>query len=289
MTHHPFLEAVRIWAAAAWADGELSPAEAQVVRRLIEVGPLGPDDRAAAQRWLHTRVHLGQVDLGPLGADARGDIYASAVRVAAAGDGVVRAEREFLSRLQATLGIAEADAAAIRDRVLAVPAEAPPFAALFDLPTHTLAGELTTLGAHRGKAMLVVNVASECGLTPQYEALQKLHQQYQRRGLTVIGFPCNQFGAQEPGTPEQIEAFCSATFGVTFPMMEKIDVKGDDRHDIYSVLSKVPDADGQAGDVMWNFEKFVVSADASRVLRFRPQTQPDDPAVIAAIEAALPE
>lgn len=288
MAHHPFLEAVRIWAAAAWADGELSPAEAKVVRGMIEVGPLGADDRAVAQRWLHTRVHLGDVDLGPLGADAKRDIYASAVRVAGAEDGVVRAEREFLARLQAALGISEPDAAAIRDRVLATTEEAPPFAGLYDLPTHTLAGELTTLGAYRGKAMLVVNVASECGLTPQYEALQKLHEKYKRRGLAVIGFPCNQFGAQEPGTPEQIEEFCSANYGVTFPMMEKVEVKGDGRHDIYGVLTKVSDAEGQAGDVMWNFEKFLVSADATRVTRFRPQTTPDDPAVIAAIEAALP-
>jgi glutathione peroxidase len=288
MGHHPFLEAVRIWAAAAWADGELSPAEAKVVRSMIEVGPLGPDDRSVAQRWLHTRVHLGEVDLGPLGADTKADIYASAVKVAGVDDGVVRAEREFLQRLQAALGISEADAAAIRDRVLVTSAPAAPFAGLYDLPTHTLSGEFTTLGAYRGKAMLIVNVASECGLTPQYEALEKLHEKYKRRGLTVIGFPCNQFGAQEPGTPEQIEEFCSTNFGVQFPMMEKIDVKGEGQHDIYDILSKVPDADGQAGEVMWNFEKFLVSADATRTVRFRPQTAPDDPAVIAAIEAALP-
>ncbi|HTM20136.1 MAG TPA: glutathione peroxidase [Kofleriaceae bacterium] len=154
---------------------------------------------------------------------------------------------------------------------------------------HTLRGDLTSLSTWKGKALLLVNVASECGMTPQYEQLQKLHQTYGDRGLVVVGFPCNQFGEQEPGTAQEIEQFCTTTFGVSFPMMEKIDVKGPGQHDLYKALSEVPDAEGKAGEVQWNFEKFLLAADATRVVRFRPQTKPDDPAVIAAVEAALPK
>ncbi|MBV9922405.1 MAG: glutathione peroxidase [Pseudonocardia sp.] len=156
-------------------------------------------------------------------------------------------------------------------------------------PIHTLAGAPTTLGAHKGKALLLVNVASKCGLTPQYTQLEAVHEKYARRGFEVIGFPCNQFGAQEPGTAEQIQTFCSTSYGVTFPMMEKIDVNGAKRHPIYSELTKIADGSGHSGDIRWNFEKFVVSADGSNVTRFSPEVSPDDPHVIAAIENGLPK
>jgi glutathione peroxidase len=159
---------------------------------------------------------------------------------------------------------------------------------MWDAPIHTLQGTATTLAEFRGKALLLVNVASKCGLTPQYAALEALHEKLAPRGFTVIGFPCNQFGAQEPGTAKQIEAFCSATYGVTFPMTEKVDVNGAGRHPIYRALTAVADASGHAGDIRWNFEKFVVSADGSRITRFAPQVAPDDPAVLASIEAGLP-
>lgn len=159
---------------------------------------------------------------------------------------------------------------------------------IWDAPIHTLQGQDARLADHRGKALLLVNVASRCGLTPQYTALEALHERLAPRGFSVIGFPCNQFGAQEPGSAEQIQTFCSTTYGVTFPMTEKIDVNGGKRHPIYAELTKVADASGQAGDIRWNFEKFVVSADGQTITRFAPQTAPDDPAVLAAIEAGLP-
>jgi glutathione peroxidase len=160
---------------------------------------------------------------------------------------------------------------------------------IWDAPIHTLAGQDATLADHRGKALLLVNVASKCGLTPQYTALEALHERLAPRGFSVIGFPCNQFGAQEPGSPEQIQAFCSTTYGVTFPLTEKIDVNGSKRHPIYAELTKVADQAGRAGDIQWNFEKFVVSADGQTITRFGPETAPDDPAVLAAIEAGLPK
>jgi glutathione peroxidase len=159
---------------------------------------------------------------------------------------------------------------------------------IFETPVDTLDGKPSSLGAHRGKALLVVNVASRCGLTPQYEALEKLHEEYVGRGFSVVGFPCNQFGAQEPGTAEEIKSFCSLTYGVTFPMFEKIEVNGSGRHPIYTELTRVPDTAGAGGDIRWNFEKFVISADGRTVTRFAPQTEPYDPAILAAIEAALP-
>jgi glutathione peroxidase len=159
---------------------------------------------------------------------------------------------------------------------------------IFETPVDTLEGKPSSLGAHRGKALLVVNVASRCGLTPQYEALEKLHEEYAARGFSVVGFPCNQFGAQEPGTAEEIKSFCSLTYGVTFPMFEKIEVNGPGRHPIYSELTRVPDSAGTGGDIRWNFEKFVIAADGRTVTRFAPPTAPYDPAVIAAIEAGLP-
>ena len=160
---------------------------------------------------------------------------------------------------------------------------------LWDAPIHTLQGQPTQLADFRGKALLLVNVASKCGLTPQYTALEALHERLAPRGFAVIGFPCNQFGAQEPGSAKDIETFCSTTYGVTFPMTEKIDVNGPGRHAIYQELTRVADAaTGKAGDIQWNFEKFVVSADGRTITRFNPEVTPDDPAVLAAIEAGLP-
>ncbi|WP_410537850.1 glutathione peroxidase [Streptomyces sp. KL2] len=159
---------------------------------------------------------------------------------------------------------------------------------LYDIPLRTLAGEPTTLGEHRGKVLLVVNVASKCGLTPQYEGLERLQKKYADRGFTVVGVPCNQFMGQEPGTAEEIGTFCSATYGVTFPMLEKTDVNGDGRHPLYAELTKLADAGGQAGDVQWNFEKFLIAADGTPAARFRPRTEPEAPEVVAAIEERLP-
>ena len=159
---------------------------------------------------------------------------------------------------------------------------------LYDIPVKTLSGEDSSLGALAGKTLLVVNVASKCGLTPQYSALEALHERLADRGFSVVGFPCNQFMGQEPGTAEEIEEFCSTTYGVTFPMFEKIEVNGEGRHPIYDQLTSVPDADGAAGDVQWNFEKFLLGPDGTVLARFRPRTVPDDPEVLAAIEKHLP-
>lgn len=158
---------------------------------------------------------------------------------------------------------------------------------LYDIPLTTLSGEPTTLGEFEGRVLLLVNVASKCGLTPQYGALEQLQKDHADRGLTVVGFPCNQFGGQEPGSAEEIWEFCSLTYGVTFPMMGKVEVNGDDRHPVYEILTGTEDANGEAGDVLWNFEKFLVSRTGEVVARFRPQTTPDDPAVVAAIEEQL--
>jgi glutathione peroxidase len=160
---------------------------------------------------------------------------------------------------------------------------------ILDIPVKTLTGQDSSLGsAAPGSALLVVNVASRCGLTPQYSTLEELHEQFRDRGFAVVGFPCNQFGGQEPGTADEIAKFCSATYGVSFPMFEKIEVNGPGRHAIYDVLTSVPDAKGEAGDVQWNFEKFLVRADGTVAARFRPRTTPDDPEVLVAIEANLP-
>jgi glutathione peroxidase len=160
---------------------------------------------------------------------------------------------------------------------------------IYDIPVKTLAGQDSSLGALSGKTLLVVNVASKCGLTPQYTALEKLQEQFASRGFAVVGFPCNQFGGQEPGTSEEIAEFCSATYGVTFPMFEKIEVNGPGRHPIYDELTEVPDADGEAGDIQWNFEKFLIRPDGTVAGRFRPRTTPDSTEVLVAIEANLPE
>jgi glutathione peroxidase len=160
--------------------------------------------------------------------------------------------------------------------------------ALFDFPIDTLTGEHASLAPYKGKALLLVNVASKCGLTPQYEGLERLQKTYGDRGFSVLGFPCNQFLGQEPGSAEEIQEFCSTTYGVTFPLFEKIDVNGDDRHPIYSELTEVQDAEGKAGDITWNFEKFVVAPSGEIVGRFRPRTEPEDAAVVSAITANLP-
>ncbi len=159
---------------------------------------------------------------------------------------------------------------------------------MWTIPIKTLQGADSSLEAHRGKALLLVNVASKCGLTPQYRQLEALQKKYGAQGFTVVGFPCNQFGGQEPGSAEQIQEFCSTTYGVTFPMTEKIEVNGPNRHPIYDALTQIADSAGHRGDIRWNFEKFVVSADGTKITRFSPKTTPDDPAVIAAIESALP-
>jgi glutathione peroxidase len=157
---------------------------------------------------------------------------------------------------------------------------------LYDIPVHTLSGEPSSLAPYKGKTMLIVNVASKCGLTPQYEGLEKLEKAYENRGFSVVGFPSNQFKGQEPGTAEEIQTFCSTTYGVTFPLFEKIDVNGEDQNPIYAELTSTADAEGYRGDIRWNFEKFLVSPDGS-VQRFAPQVTPDDPTLVAAIESTL--
>ena len=159
---------------------------------------------------------------------------------------------------------------------------------LRDIPVNTLAGQPSSLSDLDGKTLLVVNVASKCGLTPQYTGLEALQEQYAGRGFSVVGFPCNQFGGQEPGSAEEIAEFCSTSYGVSFPMFEKIEVNGPGRHPIYADLTATADAEGQAGDIQWNFEKFLVRPDGAVLARFRPMTAPDAPEVVTAIEANLP-
>ena len=158
---------------------------------------------------------------------------------------------------------------------------------VYDLQVPALNGHLLDLAQFSGRAALVVNVASRCGLTPQYEALQRLHERFEPQGFTVLGVPCNQFGEQEPGGPEEIAAFCSETYAVTFPLTAKLDVNGPYRHLLYQELTSTPDAEGRSGDVQWNFEKFLVSPRGRVVGRFRPLTEPESPEVLAAIEAVL--
>ena len=155
-----------------------------------------------------------------------------------------------------------------------------------DIPLTTIDGATASLHDYDDKALLIVNVASRCGLSPQYEALEQLQQRYGGRGFTVLGFPSNQF-LQELGSEDAIKEYCSTTWGVTFPMFERIKVNGKSAHPLYQELKKTPDASGKAGRVTWNFEKFLLTPDGE-VIRFRPKTEPDDPTVIGAIEAALP-
>jgi glutathione peroxidase len=160
--------------------------------------------------------------------------------------------------------------------------------AIYDIPIRTLQGEPSSLATHKGKALLLVNVASRCGLTPQYAGLQHLQDAYGERGFSVLGFPCNQFLEQEPGTPDEIAQFCSVSYGVTFPLFEKIEVNGPGRHPLYQELVSSPDTEGQAGDIQWNFEKFLVSPEGEVVARFRPGVEPEDPVIVSALESALP-
>jgi glutathione peroxidase len=152
----------------------------------------------------------------------------------------------------------------------------------------TLSGAPLDQAELQGRAVLVVNVASRCGLTPQYTGLEQLQERYGERGFTVLGVPCNQFGEQEPGSAQEIQTFCSTTYGVSFPMTEKLDVNGPERHPLYSTLTATADEAGEAGDVQWNFEKFLVSADGRPVARFRPTVEPESQELTAAIESELP-
>ncbi|MEU9569990.1 glutathione peroxidase [Streptomyces massasporeus] len=156
-----------------------------------------------------------------------------------------------------------------------------------DVEIGALQGGPADLSQYAGKAVLVVNVASKCGLTPQYTGLEKLHEQYAERGFSVLGVPCNQFLGQEPGSADEIAEFCSATYGVTFPLTEKVEVNGEGRHPLYDRLTGFADAEGHSGDIRWNFEKFLIGRDGQVVARFSPQTEPDAAEVVAAIEAQL--
>ena len=158
---------------------------------------------------------------------------------------------------------------------------------LYDTKLAALDGTPDVLANEKGKVTLLVNVASKCGLTPQYEQLEQLEEKYKGQGFDVIGIPCNQFGEQEPGSPEEIKTFCSTTYGVTFPMTEKIEVNGDGRHPLYQTLTKTADAEGVDGDIRWNFEKFLVGRDGNVVARFSPLVLPDAPEVVDSIEKAL--
>jgi glutathione peroxidase len=159
--------------------------------------------------------------------------------------------------------------------------------AIYDAPINSLQGDPLDLHGFEDKAVLVVNVASRCGLTPQYAGLEALQERFVERGFTVLGVPCNQFGGQEPGSAEEISTFCSTTYGVTFPMTEKVEVNGPGRHLLYEELTEVKDAGGQAGDIQWNFEKFLVAPGAQSIIRFRPATEPGATEVVAAIESVL--
>jgi glutathione peroxidase len=160
--------------------------------------------------------------------------------------------------------------------------------AIYDIETKLLEGDPIALSEYKGKALLIVNVASRCGFTPQYEGLQALYEKYKDRGLEILGFPCNQFLAQEPGTEEEIRDFCSSVYSVSFPIFRKIEVNGEGRHPLYEILTGSTDSDGKGGDVQWNFEKFLVSSEGDVVGRFRTMITPEDPALVGAIEEQLP-
>ena len=159
---------------------------------------------------------------------------------------------------------------------------------IYDIPLNGLDGSPLDAAGLRGKTTLVVNVASRCGLTPQYEGLQRLYDRYSERGFSVLGVPCNQFAEQEPEGADEIFAFCSTSYGVSFPLTEKVDVNGQRRHPLYKELTRTADATGDAGDVQWNFEKFLVSPQGLPVARFRPLTAPEADELVSAIEAHLP-
>lgn len=156
---------------------------------------------------------------------------------------------------------------------------------LTDIPVTTIDGTTTTLAPYRDKVMLIVNVASRCGLAPQYEKLEELQKRYGDDGFTVLGFPSNQF-LQELGQNDAIKEYCSTTWGVTFPMFDRVKVNGKKAHPLYAELTKTPDSSGKAGKVIWNFEKFLVTPDGT-VHRFRPKTEPDDPRIVSLIESSI--
>ena len=159
---------------------------------------------------------------------------------------------------------------------------------ILDAPIGRLDGSDATLGdITGGRPALLVNVASKCGLTPQYTGLEQLQEEYAERGFTVVGLPCNQFGGQEPGSADEIAEFCSATYGVTFPMSEKVEVNGEGRHPIFAQLVETPNEKGETGDVQWNFEKFLIAADGSVVARFNPGIEPGDTQIAEQIESLL--
>ena len=158
---------------------------------------------------------------------------------------------------------------------------------IYDIPVRTLDGTKASLRDHEGKVLLIVNVASKCGLTPQYEGLERLQDKFGERGFTVLGFPCNQFGEQEPGSAAEIETFCSVTYGVTFPLYEKNDVNGEHRQPLYDVLTGLADAEGNSGDISWNFEKFLVDRSGVPVQRFSPLVEPESDELLGAIEQLL--
>lgn len=158
---------------------------------------------------------------------------------------------------------------------------------VYDVPISSLDGERDALADRKGNVTLLVNVASFCGLTPQYTGLENLHERYGDQGFSVVGIPCNQFGAQEPGTPEEIKTFCSTNYNVTFPLTEKIEVNGEGRHDLYQQLTPAADAEGHTGDIRWNFEKFLIGRDGDIVARFSPLVEPESDDVVSSIEKAL--
>jgi glutathione peroxidase len=158
---------------------------------------------------------------------------------------------------------------------------------IYQVELPRLNGNLESLSVYSGNVLLAVNVASRCGFTPQYAGLQALQDRYADRGFVVVGFPCNQFFHQEPGTSEQIQEFCSLNYGVTFPLFAKVDVKGERQHPLYAILSESADDSGKAGNVSWNFEKFLVGRDGRVVRRFRSKVVPQDPRIVEAIESLL--
>ncbi|WP_438352880.1 glutathione peroxidase [Microbacterium sp. CJ88] len=164
---------------------------------------------------------------------------------------------------------------------------APVQTSIRDIPFTTADGGQATLGDYDGQLVMVVNVASKCGLAPQYEQLEELQRTYGERGFTVLGFPCNQFMGQEPGSMEEILEYCSVTWGISFPIADKVKVNGPGAAELYKALKKAKDEEGKKGPILWNFEKFLLTPDGA-VHRFRPTTKPDDPAIVSVIEANLP-
>ncbi len=158
---------------------------------------------------------------------------------------------------------------------------------VYDVPLNSIDGQPGALSEQKGNVALLVNVASFCGLTPQYEGLEALYERFGAQGFSVIGIPCNQFGAQEPGTADEIKTFCSTSYGVQFPLTEKIEVNGDDRHPLYQQLTQTADGEGHSGDIRWNFEKFLVSREGDVIARFSPLVEPSNEELVGAIEKAV--